>query len=198
MSKKILLTIGVVVALILFVSLGIYIGQNYKVISNNQGVASSIFSSTSTSNSTTSNSSSSNLVVSSDTKISTGTVKGSVSYPSDRIPAQTICLLEVTTKKETCLNSKLDQAKYELQVSTGKYQAYVSAWSKDVDTAPVTQNKRIYYTQYVKDCMQKDYKPENLCSGSNVPASYHTNYITFEVKADEIIDKIDPVDWYAE
>lgn len=49
------------------------------------------------------------------------TIKGSLSYPSGKIPALTVCAMAAKTKKETCIKTKENDAIYEIKVDPGMY-----------------------------------------------------------------------------
>lgn len=112
-----------------------------------------------------------------------GTIKGSLGYPSESIPAQRVCAEDVAGKTQpTCINTASGQLSYELKVSAGTYYVYASLQQKLGD---ITQNYLAYYDEFVRCGMN-----------ANCPSAGHKQYIAVEVKANQTVDKIDPTDWY--
>ncbi|MFA7308764.1 MAG: hypothetical protein WC045_01695 [Patescibacteria group bacterium] len=110
-----------------------------------------------------------------------GTIEGSLSYPGKYIPKNMkICAINQETKEETCTDEQISDKKYlfsvgySLEVPVGTYQVYASVaeWA----------GYKSYYDQFV------------VC-GSKAGCSDHTP-VEVEVKKNETLSDINPIDWY--
>ena len=111
--------------------------------------------------------------------LSTGTITGSVSYPSEVIPAMQICAENTITTNKYCTDGLLKDAQftnstgYRLDVPEGSYTVYAKL---------PNDSYKAYYSEFV------------TC-GLNVSCSSHEP-ITIVVTAGATTDKVDPQDWY--
>lgn len=114
-------------------------------------------------------------------KNQTGTVEGSLGYPSEFIPDDMkICAEKIVTKEQYCTGIHIKDAKYQygegykIDLQPGDY--YVFA------TVPNLQNYKAYYSEFV------------TC-GNRVDCPSH-NPIKVTVKSGQTTGGIDPQDWY--
>ena len=116
----------------------------------------------------------------------TGTIEGSLSFPSEGIPSElTVCAEDTSTKKKYCTKKHLQNEKYTYKVGykikapAGKYLvfAYLPSGS---DGYPA--DYRAYYNEFV------------TCGLSVDCASHKPIVVT--VKAGKTTSDIDPQDWY--
>lgn len=159
------------IAFILFVSLpfvGFIFGEKYQrltTVSNSLVIPSCVFQPTS-------------IPTPKTEQIGTGTIEGSLIYPSDYIPDQTVCALNLETNKETCTKKNIIDKKrftsgkgYQLTLPTGNYNVYVDGGSV-----------KIYYNEFV------------TCGLAYGCPSHDP--IVVQVKANQTLTNIDPQDWY--
>ena len=119
----------------------------------------------------------------------TGTITGSLSYPSEMIPAElTICAVERDTVEEYCTTEHITDSSfaygkgYSLVVPAGVY--YVYSYLPTTEEFPnEVSDYRAYYSEFV------------TC-GQTYDCTDHTP-IEIVVTADTSLAQIDPVDWYA-
>lgn len=111
----------------------------------------------------------------------TGTVEGSLSFPSEGIPSDlTVCAEDLSTKKQYCTKEHLQDQKYDfrvgykIEVPAGDY--YVFAY------LPEDPADRAYYNEFV------------TC-GLSVGCTSHKP-IVVTVTAGQTASDIDPQDWY--
>jgi len=110
------------------------------------------------------------------------TISGKLAYPSSSNPAQKVCAVDTTTKKETCVETQSGDNTYELKVEPGSYYVYASLLQKQGDVTPAY---KAYDDQY------------SVCgNAASCPASGHTEYVTITVTAGETKSGVDPTDWY--
>ena len=116
----------------------------------------------------------------------TGTVEGSLSFPSEGIPSEMkICAEDTSTKKKYCTKKHIQNEKYtyrvgyKIEAPAGKYLvfAYLPSGS---DGYPA--DYRAYYNEFV------------TCGLSVDCASHKPIVVT--VKAGKTTSDIDPQDWY--
>ncbi|MFH1036625.1 MAG: hypothetical protein V1756_00960 [Patescibacteria group bacterium] len=114
-------------------------------------------------------------------KEKTGIIEGSLGYPSEFIPADMrVCAEDISTKQQYCTGDHIQNTKYtygvgyKFEIPKGKYRVFA--------TLPNWVNYRAYYSEYV------------TC-GLGADCISHSP-IVIEVKADNIINNIDPQDWY--
>lgn len=119
-----------------------------------------------------------------------GTITGTLSYPSDHIPREIhICAEGVESGKISCTNEHITQAgkdartTYRLEVEPGRYYVY-SILPESADFEPSSGvDYRAYFSEFV------------TC-GSQASCPSHEP-IVVEVPAGKTVDGIDPNDWYA-
>ena len=104
-----------------------------------------------------------------------GTIAGSVSYPTKRVPAQRVCAVNLKDDREYCQQTVEGETSYALPVPAGDYWVYAMPIQTDAKT-------RAYYSEYERcgekaDC--KDHSP-----------------ITVSVASEQIAEA-DPKDWSA-
>lgn len=111
----------------------------------------------------------------------TGTIEGSLSYPSEGIPEDMrICAVNVTTKEETCTQDHIIDSEYtygagyKLNLKPGDYNIYAA-----------TDNLKDY----------KSFYSEFVTCGQTPDCNSHAP-ILVTVQAGELIKNIDPIDWY--
>ncbi len=110
-----------------------------------------------------------------------GTIQGSLSYPSDYLPSLIICAQNTqNTNNKYCLQSKVQQRQYSIQVSPGQYYIFASdiALEGTKNFYAVTG----FYSRFV------------TC-GLNNKCKDHTP-IAVTVKAGQVINSVDPKDFY--
>ena len=112
----------------------------------------------------------------------TGTIEGSLSYPSEGIPENLkICAEDIETKKQYCTDKHLKSSTYQygqgyqLQVPAGKYEVFAFL--------PENPETKAYYSEFV------------TC-GLSINCPSHQP-ISVTVSVGELINNIDPQDWYA-
>jgi len=113
----------------------------------------------------------------------TGTIEGSLSYPSESIPEDMkVCAVNIMTSKETCTSKHLKSSQYtngtgyKLEVPVGTYNVYAST--------SLMPNYKAYYSEAVTCGL------ESACT-SHKPLSV-------KVSVDKTTSKVDPADWYGE
>lgn len=114
----------------------------------------------------------------------TGTIEGSLSYPGEKIPVDLkVCAENIFYSEKTyCTDQQIKDSKYTN--STG-YQIEAPVGSYYVYSYQVSQpDKKAYYTEFVECGLKAD------CPS-------HDKLI-IDVYPNEITDKVDPADWYAE
>ena len=122
--------------------------------------------------------------------LASGTITGTLSYPSDHIPREIhICAEGVESGKISCTNEHIMQTgkdvrtTYRLVVEPGRYYVY-SILPESADFDPSTGvDYRAYYSEFV------------TC-GSQASCPSHEP-IVVEVQAGKTVERIDPNDWYA-
>ena len=117
----------------------------------------------------------------------TGAIKGETTYPSEGVPALSICAQLVTDMQKTkCVDApsqaigQKELPKFSLSVKPGTYWVYAEL----VDPAELglTESTKAYYTEFVRCGMKfecKDHSKIEVVVGSN-----------------QTIDNIVPGDWY--
>ncbi len=110
-----------------------------------------------------------------------GMIEGSLSYPSEEIPAEmAVCAESVDSGKKYCSGEQLEDSKYiygkgyQLEAPAGDY--YVFAKAPNID-------EYAYYSKFV------------TC-GLGAECDSHRP-IKVTVRADKLTGRIDPIDWYA-
>lgn len=119
-----------------------------------------------------------------------GTITGTLSYPSDHIPREIhICAEGVESGKIACTNEHITQTgkdartTYRIEVEPGRYHVF-SILPESADFEPSTGlDYRAYYSEFV------------TC-GSQASCPSHEP-IVVEVPAGKTVERIDPNDWYA-
>lgn len=109
-----------------------------------------------------------------------GTIQGQLSFPSEVVPQQRICAVEINTNAELCTEIYEDN-NYSLSVPAGTYNVYatVIANPENPDTLSTT---RAYYSEFV------------TCGLLATCPSHEPIDVT--VNSGEITSDVDPGDWY--
>jgi len=111
----------------------------------------------------------------------TGTIAGTLSYPSDYIPALIVCAEPSSGGEPICKTfSETPNGSYSLRVPPGSY--FVYAKLADPNEAPSFADYRAYYTEHVK-------------CGFQAECQDHSK-IAVTVKAGKTVKKVVPADWY--
>jgi hypothetical protein len=109
----------------------------------------------------------------------TGFIEGSLSYPSEQIPPETVCAENISTGKETCTDDRINDTKYQygvgykLEVPAGNYHVYAKVEGLD----------------------QKSYYSEFVTCGLDISCTSH-DPITVTVTNGKTTTGVDPQDWY--
>ena len=104
-----------------------------------------------------------------------GSISGKLSYPSESIPAQRVCAIDLKGDKEYCQQTQQGDAAYAIVAPAGAYWVYAAL-------ADDTTGKRAYYSEFVR-------------CGLNAECKDHTP-VEVAVEAEKIA-AADPQDWYA-
>ena len=110
-------------------------------------------------------------------KPATGKIAGSLSYPSDYIPADMQVCAEETSSKEVTCKGGFKQSDYELELPAGTYQVYAR-------TDDYGSGYRAYYNEAVKCGLDISCKDRTV--------------IDVVVEGGATVGDIDPADWYAQ
>lgn len=110
-----------------------------------------------------------------------GTITGSLSFPSEEIPEDmVVCAYNIYTKEDICTEDHISNDKftygvgYELEVYPGTYEIYAYL--------PHDPDRKAYFNEFV------------VCGLLASCPSHEVIQIT--VEAGEIVDEVDPQDWY--
>lgn len=118
-------------------------------------------------------------------QIGRGVITGSVSYPSEVLPAQRICAENIKNpQSKYCVETKDGQSVYQLEVPAGEY--YVYSGLLEELAGDIKTSYRAYYNEFV------------LC-GLDVKCNdktHHGAFIKVTVKPGSISENINPQDWY--
>ncbi len=109
-------------------------------------------------------------------KPSTGTIKGRIGYPSEILPPQKVCGEHTITGNTYC-TEKITTTNYSLMLKPGTYHIYA-----EIVQSGDMSGEKAYYTDFV-ECGLKAGCPSH-------------EKITVTVEAGEILNGIDPIDWY--
>jgi len=120
-------------------------------------------------------------------EVQTGTIEGSLSYPSEFIPSHmTICAEDTSTKKQYCTKTHIQNQKYTYgvgykieDVPSGSYLVFAYFPGGE---ASYSESYRAYYSKFV------------TC-GMSVDCASH-DPIVVTVAAGQAVTGIDPQDWY--
>lgn len=112
-----------------------------------------------------------------------GTIRGKIGYPSEVIPSQRVCAESMDNGSLICtdeipgtLDPDYEGFSYELTLAAGTYRVYAEITDKEYSY------NYAYYTEYVR-------------CGLEVGCSSH-EIIEVTVNDKDIINDIDPIDWY--
>ncbi|MBL7542632.1 MAG: hypothetical protein JNL11_02400 [Bdellovibrionaceae bacterium] len=109
-----------------------------------------------------------------------GSIQGSLGFPSDFIPKLVICADPIEWwKKKICIGSELDARTYELKLPKGKYTVFASVIEK---MEYFQTDYRAYYSEFVK-------------CGLSVNCKDHSP-IVIEINDASTLNDINPQDWY--
>ncbi len=114
-----------------------------------------------------------------------GFIEGSLSYPEEPIPQQTICATDIVTNTPYCTSENIatsNNLSYHLEVPAGRY--FVSAKVQPKLNRPSTGN----YSKFVT-C---DVKTDSRCNSPE----YHQTMLIVNVAEGQTVNNINPVDWY--
>lgn len=108
-----------------------------------------------------------------------GTVAGTLAYPSEVLPAQRVCALNVVDEKEYCLQTTEGESSYAIPVPEGEYQVYAAL--EDDATG-----KRAYFSEFVRCGLKaecKDHSPVTVLvkTGETAEAHPHDWYATAQI-----------------
>lgn len=104
-----------------------------------------------------------------------GTVSGMLSYPSEFLPAQRVCALNLVDDKEYCLQTTAGESSYAIPAPEGEYWVYAAL--EDDATG-----KRAYYSEFVRCGLKAECKDHSS--------------VTVLIKTGET-SEAHPQDWYA-
>ena len=104
-----------------------------------------------------------------------GSISGTLSYPSEYLPAQLVCAIDLKNGEEYCQQTTAGETDYDIPAPAGEYWVYASL----VDDAT---GKKAYYSEFV------------LC-GLKAECKDHTP-VTVAVESGKLA-AADPQDWYA-
>jgi hypothetical protein len=121
---------------------------------------------------------------------SPGTLKGTVIYPSDFLPAQKVCAENMRTKQLFCFETKQGQKGFSIPVSAGTYEIFARECNKGYKQATICRDgyrpNRAYYNEFTKCGITAE------CGGKfkkNRP-------ISVRIRSGQTIANIKPHDWY--
>lgn len=104
-----------------------------------------------------------------------GRIEGTLSYPSDYIPALRVCAKNIKNNSQRCIQTQKNQKPYKIEIPPGTYHVYASVTiAGQTDTA--------YYSRAVTCGLRyecKDHRP-----------------IPVTVKSGQVVRGINPQDWY--
>jgi hypothetical protein len=118
------------------------------------------------------------------------TLRGTVIYPSEMLPAQKVCAENQQTHRLFCSETKQSQQEFSIPIKAGSYVVFATecnkTYRKNISCRDGYRSRRAYYNEHVKcgltvECGQKHRK--------NVP-------IVIRIKAGQTIANIKPHDWY--
>lgn len=117
-----------------------------------------------------------------------GNITGSLSYPSDFIPAMGVCAETINKENYYCTYEMLASDDYlygygySLEVPPGSYYVYAHLVDEENENIGFTDEEKAYYSKFVS------------CGGS----IECTSHIPIKVEVDryESVTRIDPIDWY--
>ncbi len=96
-------------------------------------------------------------------------ISGSLTYPSEFIPAMKVCAVNTTSQQETCVQTQMDQNYYEIEVDPGTYYVYADSGNNYV----------AYYTKC--DTYDDAFIPEcNSNAGNSNDDWYAQGYICYQ------------------
>jgi hypothetical protein len=126
---------------------------------------------------------------------SAGTIKGSLSYPSEFIPAYRICAVDTSTMAETCTVTERDQKNYSIKVEPGDY--FVKAVAIEFDDWRET----VYHTRCDARnkptiCDDRTWDSDTICFNHDDCKKAHT-VRKISVSDDEVVNNVDiEYGWY--
>lgn len=78
------------------------------------------------------------------TQIPPGTIEGKLSFPSEVLPAQRICAVDITTNEELCTET-YEGSSYSLSVPAGTYNVYATV----IENPDTPSTSKAYYSEFV-------------------------------------------------
>lgn len=119
-----------------------------------------------------------------------GTIQGTVIYPSEILLAQKVCVANIQTKKNRCIETKQSQVNFSIQVQPGTYYVFATAcnksYRKDKLCSDGYSKRRAYYNIYVQ-CGLTYQCTQTVKVNSPIPV---------RVNPKQIVSGIKPHDWY--
>ena len=111
-----------------------------------------------------------------DAASASGTIAGSLSFPSDYLPEDLqVCARDVASGEQFC-DAEKSGTTYRLDVAGGRY----TVWAQTEDEP----GRQAFYSQFI------------TC-GQSVDCTDHSPVVV-EVAAGQVVDGVDPGDWYAD
>ncbi|MEK7546396.1 MAG: hypothetical protein AAB554_04990 [Patescibacteria group bacterium] len=104
-----------------------------------------------------------------------GTIAGTLSYPSESLPAQRVCAVSLKDDKEYCQQTKQGETSYAISAPAGDFWVYAARSADE-------SGKRAYFS-------------ESVICGLKAECTDHTP-VTVALEAGKIA-RADPQDWYA-
>lgn len=113
-------------------------------------------------------------------------------FPSDVLPAQKVCAVNVQTKQTICTETKQSQVNFSIQVQAGTYHVFANAcngyYEKDKLCSDGYGKESAYYDTKVK-CGLTAQCDQTIRVNSPIPVRVNSN---------EIVEGIKPHNWYFE
>lgn len=130
--------------------------------------------------------------------VKTSAIEGELSYPSEAMPRQKICAVEITSKKETCTNENIldDEYKiptsYRLVLKPGEYYMYASISElENKEGWGDMPGYMAFYTEYVKFGCTSGVSNNSICENRD----YDFKPLVVNISEGETIKNIG-FDWY--
>jgi hypothetical protein len=122
----------------------------------------------------------------------TGTISGILIYPSDFIPPQIVCAIDINTNDEFCTSSEYaatNIGKYSLDLPASNYYVYAKiSDSQDLGEDILLINQRIWYNSN-SNC---------IISGCGENYDEFATPSVVQVEPNQTLQDINPIDWYSE
>lgn len=119
-----------------------------------------------------------------------GTIRGTLTYPSEVLLAQKVCAVNIHTKQTICTETKQSQVNFSIQIQPGTYYVFANAcnesYQKDKLCTDGYSKRRAYYNTYVQ-CGLTYQCTQTVKVNSPIP---------IRVDSKQIVAGIKPHDWY--